>query len=225
MLQAKHDFKENGYASINISKIFTENIIGLRDSCSQLRDDEWTFIIRNREEEVDLPYNTSQEIVLKSQKLALEDYYAEQFAFSFLRIAESHLSRPPAFNMAYGFLESNEFKCFLTKISGREIGEIETFYLNRFEQGNFLSTHCDPGENIGVALNITQGWNPNFGGLTCILDDSRKFVKDVLTPQFGELFIFDTSSNEVPHFVSMVTAPVKTNRISLIARYNKQVMK
>ncbi|AUH00268.1 hypothetical protein CWC46_10905 [Prodigiosinella confusarubida] len=74
---------------------------------------------------------------------------------------------------------------------------------------------------MGIALNITEDWDHNYGGLTHILDHNRKKVIDTLTPTFGELFLFDTSQTQIPHLVSMINVNQKNKRMSVIARYGK----
>jgi len=116
---------------------------------------------------------------------------------------------------------SKDFKYLIAGLTGRKIGNIDVFYINHFDRGHFLNTHTDSGNNVGIALNITQNWDPNFGGLTHILDQKRKKSVEILTPGFAELFIFDASEKQIPHFVSMVTAYQKNRRMSVIARYGK----
>ncbi|SQD77261.1 2OG-Fe(II) oxygenase family protein [Moritella yayanosii] len=93
------------------------------------------------------------------------------------------------------------------------------FYINLFDYGDFLGIHSDGGNNIGIAINITKNWLPTFGGITHIIDQYLNIV-DSLTPTFGQMFLFDSKENNIPHFVSTVSTERSGKRMSIIARFD-----
>lgn len=213
-------FKEYGYCSVDLSSFLPHLVAGCKAVCEAIGEHDWTYIIRNSFEEVDLPYSVPTLRLQQAKTDALRVYHEGGFAFSFRRLANLEGTPVhPAMNLFDDYLMRDDFLDLLAAISGRSVGAMEVRYINRFDQGDFLTTHCDPGSNFGIALNITQNWNPNFGGLTCILDKKGSEILDVLTPAYGRLFVFDTSRQKIPHFVSMVTASPAQNRVALIARY------
>lgn len=220
MNKASKSFRELGYCSIDLSLLLPDLVQGCKDACDGIEEHDWTHIIRNSTEEVDLPYSTHPLRLKRAKADALKVYYDGGFAFSFRRLTDLEGVRlHPAMKLFDDYLMRKDFTDLLSTLSGRSIGAMEVRYINRFDQGDFLTTHCDPGSNVGIALNLTPQWNLNFGGLTFILNESRSSVRHTLTPSYGKLFLFDTSQRNVPHFVSMVTAPPAQNRIALIAHY------
>lgn len=221
MNRASKSFQEYGYCTIDLSSTFPDLVQGCKDACEEIKEHDWTYIIRNSTEEVDLPYTVDPLRLERVKSDALRVYHEGGFAFSFRRLTELEgVPLHPAMKLFDDYLMREDFLALLSSLSGRVIGAMEVRYINRFDQGDFLTTHCDPGPNLGIALNLTSKWNLNFGGLTLILNETHSAIHDALTPSFGRLFLFDTSLRKVPHFVSMVTAPPAQNRIALIARYN-----
>lgn len=220
MNKALESFKEYGYCSVDLSAYLPSLVHECKNACEAIEEQDWTYIIRNSIEEVDLPYNVASSRLQQVKNDALNVYYDGGFAFSFRRLADLEgVPTHPSMDLFDDYLMKSDFLELLSTVSGRALGEMEVRYINRFDQGDFLTTHCDPGSNLGIALNLTPQWNPNFGGLTCILDETQSTVNDVLTPSYGRLFVFDTNQRKVPHFVSMVTASSVHNRVALIARY------
>ncbi|AZF53984.1 hypothetical protein C4J85_3506 [Pseudomonas sp. R4-34-07] len=213
-------FRERGYCSIDLCSRIPDLVHGCKDACASIEEQDWTYIIRNSTEEVDLPYSVPHSRLKHAKADALKIYHEGGFAFSFRRLAEIE-GAPihPAMKLFDDYLMRDDFIELLSKLSERTIGAMEARYISRFDQGDFLTTHCDPGSNLGIALNITPQWNPNFGGLTFILNKTHSSVNDTLTPTCGQLFVFDTSQRKVPHFVSMVTANPDQHRIAIIVRY------
>jgi len=217
-------FNDKGYLTKNIQSQFGSKIYEIMESSQDSSEDSWTYIYKNSLEQKDLSFLTPADEIEKSFNSCFADFCDNKFSFFFRRLSnevKDNVASSEASTIAYNFCNSDEFKDLITSLTGRKIGNTDLFYINRFDKGHFLNTHTDSGNNVGVALNITQNWDPNFGGLTHILDQDRKKVVDTLTPGFAELFLFDTSEKQVPHFVSMVTANQKSRRMSVIARYGK----
>lgn len=214
-------FKNKGYVNFSIDQFFPEFAF-FSDNFNSINDSEWSYIIKNRYGEHDfyLSENSMEEIE-REKLLSFEDYNNGVFSFSFRRLPDNDRSgKITYFSAIKDIVGSEKFKSFLTSITGREIKKMALLYLNRFDKGDFLTTHCDPGESFGIVINLTGNWNPNHGGLTVILDKERKFIVDTLVPYNLTTLIFDTSEKEIPHFVSMVTAEGKKKRMALVVRYD-----
>lgn len=179
----------------------------------------WTQIIRNceREDDYDL-YNQEHEITY-NHALALSAYAQGSFCFSFKRVQPTSYTAGSIVDDIYEYFSSSAFISTLSSLSGKRLSHLGPFYVSRFDKGDFLTTHTDSGAALGIAFNITPYWNANHGGLTIILDSDRKVAR-VLEPEAGVAFIFDTSFQQVPHFVSMVTCDAKKKRLAVIARYH-----
>lgn len=217
-------FNEKGYLTKNIQSQFASKIYEIMESSQDSLEECWTYIYKNSLEQKDLSFLTSEDEIQNSYNCCITDFCDNKFSFFFRRLSnevKDNVTSSEVSKIAYDFCNSEEFKDLIAGLTGRKIGNTDLFYINRFDKGHFLNTHTDSGNNVGVALNITQNWDPNFGGLTHILDQDRKKVIETLTPGFAELFLFDTSEKQVPHFVSMVTANQKSRRMSVIARYGK----
>lgn len=217
-------FSDKGYISKNLKSIFGSEIRDIMECSESSPEHCWTYIFKNTIAQKDLSYLASADEIEEAFTRCIEDYSNNRFSFFFRRLLNKDIENVvscEASTIAFDFCNSEKFKELITSLTDRKIGNIDVFYINRFDKGHFLNTHTDSGNNVGIALNITQNWDPNFGGLTHVLDKERKKVIETLTPDFGELFLFDTSETQVPHFVSMVTANKKNRRMSIIARYGK----
>jgi len=218
------NFSDKGFLTKNIESLFGSKISEIMEASQASPEQCWTYIYKNSIDQKDLSFFTPVSEVERSLTKCLEDYGDNRFSFFFRRLSneiKDNAVSCQASAIAFDFCNSPKFRDLIVSLTGREIGNVDVFYINRFDKGHFLNTHTDSGNNVGIALNITQNWDPNFGGLTHILDQERKKVIETLTPGFGELFLFDTSESQVPHFVSMVTANQKSRRMSVIARYGK----
>lgn len=217
-------FNEKGYLTKNIQSQFSSKIYEIMESAQHSPDESWTYIYKNSFEQKDLSFLTPADEIESIFNSCVADFCDNKFSFFFRRLSndvKDNIAPSETAMIAYDLCNSDEFKHLITTLTGRKIGNIDLFYINRFDKGHFLNTHTDSGNNIGIALNITQKWDPNFGGLTHILDQDRKKIVDTLIPGFAELFLFDTSEKQVPHFVSTVTANQESRRMSVIARYGK----
>ncbi|MEI7186055.1 2OG-Fe(II) oxygenase family protein [Dickeya dianthicola] len=217
-------FKKTGYLTTNIRSQFASKILEIMESAQACPEECWTYIYKNSLEQKDLSFMAPYYEIEQSFTRCFEDFCENKFSFFFRRLSnevKDNVSPSEASTIAYNFCNSEEFKDLIAALTGRKIGNIDVFYINRFDKGHFLNTHTDAGNNIGIALNITENWDPNFGGLTHILDKEKTKIVETLTPGFAELFLFDTSGKQVPHFVSTVTANQKNRRMSVIARYGK----
>lgn len=214
-------FKSQGYVSFDISKYFPD-LLAYSEGFSKIENKCWSYIIKNKYGENDFYLSQhSVSLIEKEKKHALNDYNDGLFSFSFRRIVDDSVGNSISyFSGVKKIVNSERFIKLLTNITGRKIESSTLLYLNRFDYGDFLTTHCDPGQSFGIVINFTLNWNVNHGGLTMVLDKDREFVIDCLIPNNMSTFIFDTATQEIPHFVSMVTGETECKRIALVVRYD-----
>lgn len=214
-------FKTQGYVSFDISNYFPD-LIRYSEKFSMIENECWSYIIKNKHGENDF-YLRKHPISLieKEKNHALDDYNKGLFSFSFRRIMDDSTGNSISyFSEIKKTVNSEHFIKLLANITGRKIKKSTLIYLNRFDYGDFLTTHCDPGQSLGIVINFTLDWNINHGGLTMVLDKKRKIILDSLVPNNMSTLIFDTSTQEIPHFVSMVTGVTYFKRIALVVRYD-----
>ena len=220
LISYQERFRQDGFIQLEVRTEFERELNEMAQQISVFHQDEWLHIIKNSIQEQDYFFPIEQTLISYHQSIALHEYQQGLFCFSFRRIVANHrLLHRAIFCRIKAFFCAEIFLNFLEKICQRNLKEISSFYITRFDQGDFLSTHCDAESNIAVVLNLTQRWNPNHGGLTCILDKTRNLVMETLTPTFGSLFIFDTLEKSIPHFVSMVTVTPEFPRVAISVRY------
>ncbi|HCR4098005.1 TPA: hypothetical protein OOF48_003208, partial [Providencia rettgeri] len=94
--------------------------------------------------------------------------------------------------------------------------------LSKFDKNDFLTTHCDSDDGIGIVINLTKEWEANYGGLTMILDNEKKEILETFIPSYLNILIFDTKKRKIPHFVSTVTSNKISKRMALVVRYNEK---
>ncbi|EMM6941798.1 2OG-Fe(II) oxygenase family protein [Morganella morganii] len=214
-------FQKQGYVSFNIEKFFPElNIFS--EEFHNIDEEYWSWIIKNKYGEHDFYLKKHDQLLIENEKTsALSDYESGLFSFSFRRIIDNDIGKSVAcFHQIKSIVNSMRFLKFLEHITGRELKKNTVIYLNKFDCGDFLTVHSDPGQSIGLVINFTLNWNMTHGGLTMILDQSGKKIIDTLIPDNMTALIFDTGKKNIPHFVSMVTAKTQNKRIALVARYD-----
>ncbi|HBE19562.1 MAG TPA: hypothetical protein DDW51_18620 [Cyanobacteria bacterium UBA11367] len=217
----KHEFNTQGYVVIDdmLDKLLIEkwnNYLQEKEDCY------WTQIIKNSEVEKDFKLIDEKEEILVSHAKALKDYNEGRFCFSFKRINNPKTTSDVIIEMR-SHLSSRDFINILSSIGHRKISKMSVLYINRFDKGDFLTTHSDRGmgsNSMGVVVNLTKEWNPNFGGLTFMLDQERKDINGVVMPKLGRVLVFDIMEKHSPHFVSMVTSNGTFRRLAVVARYN-----
>ena len=214
-------FQKQGYVSFNIEIFFPElNIFS--EEFYNIDEEYWSWIIRNKNGEYDFYLKKHDQLLIENERAsALSDYESGRFSFSFRRIIDDDIGKSVVcFHKAKTIVNSLRFFNFLKCVTGRSLKSNTVIYLNRFNYGDFLTVHSDPGQSIGLVINFTKSWNVNHGGLTMILDHDGKKIIDTLIPNNMSALIFDTGKKNIPHFVSMVTAKTQNKRIALVARYD-----
>jgi len=216
----EHEFNAQGYVVIDdlLDKILIEK---WNNYLQEKEDRYWTQLIKNSELEKDFNLVDEEKDILTSYNNALRDYSEGRFCFSFKRINKP-LENSAVIDEMRSRLSSLDLINILSRIGHRKISTMSVFYINRFDRGDFITTHSDRGagrNSMGIVVSLTKEWNPNYGGLTLMLDRERRDINGVVMPKLGRVLIFDIIEKHNPHFVSMVTSNSTIRRLALVARY------
>ncbi len=207
-------FHKHGFVTFDLG-LRVPRIRELPQMLQDMPEDVWRAVIRNRHGEFDLA-RTRRRTIRRQHLTASQDLATGVFSFSFLWINDS--AQPPV-RFAKELLESIEMTHLLARITHRRPHSVSQLYLSRYDPGAFLSTHRDPGQSYGVAINLTEQWDPTYGGLTVVLNEDQS-VRACLCPRPFHALVFDTSHRSIPHFVSRVAPFVRSPRLALIARFH-----
>lgn len=215
----RETFDVEGFVYFDLSE-FLPGLPRIAEGVERIEDRFWSAIIKNRDGVADY-YQDSR--AAAAHELAIADYTAGEFSYSFKRLEDTPTNnRNPIFWGVKTLLSSEPMFELLKQVTGRQATAIRQFYFNRFDEGEFLFTHTDPGQSFGLVLNLSKGWEPNHGGLTMVQTDDRKAIRACLVPTEFQALIFDTSARLIPHFVSMVTARPRAKRIAVVVRYDAE---
>lgn len=210
-------FKEQGY--VLIENLLDASLVQKWHQALQNKPDHhWNQIIKNSNIEKDFQVVEEQEQIFLNHNQALKDYSKGLFCFSFKRINKP-IEKDDIVEEIIVCLSSISFRNALSKIVQREVKQVSVFYINRFDKGDFLTTHNDGGSSIGIVINLTKNWNPNFGGITFMIDQESGNIRDAIVPKLGRVLVFDIQKNNQPHFVSMVTSDSSIKRLAIVVRY------
>ncbi|WP_272663612.1 2OG-Fe(II) oxygenase family protein [Providencia sp. PROV110] len=219
---SKHnkEFLSNGYTSFSIKDFFPEFEVNL-NLINNIEDDKWSFIIKNRRGVSDFYLSdTDIESINYEKTIAFEDRDNGEFSFSFRRICFDEIKIILVDLIAV--VDDVKFKDFLWSITGKKVNMISNIYLSKFDKNDFLTTHCDSDDGIGIVINLTKKWEANYGGLTMILDNEKKEILETFIPSYLNILIFDTKKRKIPHFVSTVISNKISKRMALVVRYNEK---
>ncbi|WP_314405062.1 hypothetical protein [Stenotrophomonas rhizophila] len=212
-------FVRDGFAYFDLAG-YLPDVQEAAGNLGRIPEGAWSHIIRNREGEFEFPHDRLSEIA-RHQRMAEEDLKEGRFAFSFERLNDSIANAGVyEFHSMKRLLGSTAMSNVLCNVTARRPTRIVQFYISRFGRGHFISTHRDPGQSFGVAVNLTRGWDPNHGGLTVILDGECHTARACLVPTAFQMLVFDTSKRSTPHLVSMVSVSPPQARMAAIARYD-----
>lgn len=221
--ELNNNLNDTGYVQFPIEEYFSE-LDKFYENFLDINDSEWSFIIKNKFSPVDYYKNKHSKFEIEQEKeKALHEYHQGNFCYSFRRITDTPQGRDiPSFVAIKTFLDSIKFKLFLSEVTQKSINTLSLCYLSWFDQGDFLTTHCDSGSCINIVINFTKGWECNHGGLTFILDKQRESIIEVLVPTYLSTLIIDTGEKSIPHFVSMVNSVgvQGSKRMAVVARYD-----
>jgi len=175
------NFANNGYSATNVLEQFPQCKL-LSESLNQLPDYIWSYIIKNSQLEQDFKISQCK-LIDKNYKIARQDYEKGNFTFAFSRIvANDETMSIPVFKEIHD-LFANQFKVLAEKMSGRKLEKMSVFYITRFDKGDFLTTHCDSGNSVGIVLNLSVDWNPVHGGLTILLPRNEEVAGQTYFPR------------------------------------------
>ncbi|MEY0116689.1 2OG-Fe(II) oxygenase family protein [Providencia rettgeri] len=187
---------------------------------NSIEEDKWSFIIKNRQRVSDFYLSDTDINSINDEKTsAFEDRDNGEFSFSFRRICFNEIKI--IFADLISVVNDVKFKNFLENLTGSKVNIISNMYLSKFDKDDFLTTHCDSDDGIGIVINLTKEWEANYGGLTMILDKDKKTILDTFIPSYLNILIFDTKKRKIPHFVSTVTSNRTSKRMALVVRYNE----
>jgi len=144
------------------------------------------------------------------------------FSYSFLR-TKSHIAQCGCVLCAtVAALTSSDALELLECITGVRVSGGSEFFASWYRPGDFLSSHRDVsrGRKLGMVLQLTRGWRPEFGGLLNFVTDRDDGVSKVIVPQFNSACLFDLPHpSGSPHFVSHVAPNVQAHRIAVSGWY------
>jgi hypothetical protein len=136
------------------------------------------------------------------------------FAYAFQR-CEYHGDGCPVC-CAMDFLRSEPVRALLSEVTGQELSGIASIFASRYAAGDFLTTHTDTGRGkLAFVLNLTQDWQPAFGGALQLVDWDMRTVTRTLSPKYNSMCIFQVEGQGVPHQVTQVPEALQKHRIAL----------
>ena len=115
--------------------------------------------------------------------------------------------------------DSVEVVHMLNTITALDLGKTNTTFASRYSANHFLSSHTDTDRGaLGVVYYINTHWNPTWGGLLHIQDESQK-LEEVICPEFNSIGLFTLPKG---HFVSQVANYSKWSRYNHVAWYDRR---
>lgn len=211
------EFLQQGFAVKEIPSALLAALKQIEASLHVVPEDSWTRVIKGAGETIDYPVSSPEAAVGHAEALAMLD--SGQLCYSFQRIrCEGGNLALPAIGQLKNFLLSPAICAFVASHTARQVSELALFYVNKFGNGDFLTTHRDSGTNLALVISLTDNWDANNGGITFMLDQDKQIMRALL-PRFGQALMLDCSDNTVPHFVSTVTSSSDRYRTAIVARY------
>lgn len=154
-------------------------------------------------------YPCTDELCVKRYQDVKARFDIGEFAYSYHR-SGNHYATCKCFSCTLTkIFNSDECKKSLSNLIGKPIEGFNEMFASKYSQGDFLSMHHDNKKgDYTFVLNLTDDWNPNFGGLTHFWDESKREIYKTAVPKFGSLTIFKLDESvQMDHFVSMVLVP------------------
>ncbi len=150
----------------------------------------------------------------RALRVGLREQARTGFAFLYLR-QDLIPGDTPAFDDVRAFFGSGDFLDLLRRVSGDEGLVRADGQLTLYQEGCFLKQHDDTyrgkDRRVAYVLNLTWGWQADWGGLLHFTDAEGRVV-DTIVPQFNSLAIFRVPAS---HFVSMVTNYALADRFTV----------
>jgi SM-20-related protein len=132
-----------------------------------------------------------------------------QFQYLFDNHRLSHNGEPYRdathyFARLVAFLNAPHFRAFIRDVTGIEGIAYADAQATFYRPGDFLTLHDDhgfPTRRVAYVLNMTPGWNPDWGGILNFYD-ARGHVVEGFVPAFNALNVFRVPTD---HSVSQVS--------------------
>ena len=126
------------------------------------------------------------------------------FSYSFKRSGKHYDACRCSMCFLRTLFDSTEVKYALSQIIGETVTQLNETFCSKYEHGDYLSIHHDKKKgDYAFVFQLTEDWNPAFGGLLHFYDKESKTVYETVNPIFNSLTIFkikDVTCTD--HFVS-----------------------
>ncbi len=113
------------------------------------------------------------------------------------------------------FFNTPDYIGFVRNITGDTAIRRANAQATRYRPGHFLRYHTDidssEGRRYAYVLNLTRGWQPDWGGLLQFIDDDGRIV-DTFLPRWNSLSLFRVPAG---HLVSMVAPWADEERLAI----------
>ena len=147
-----------------------------------------------------------------------------EFVFDRYRMIEARregLDPGLVLHVVVDFLNSPAFLEFAHELTGDDAIRMVSAIAARYRPGHFLKMHNDRAGDedraFAYVINLSQGWQSDWGGLLQFLDDDQNVV-ETFTPHWNSLSLF-----RVPqmHQVSLVAPWAKEDRYSITGWFRR----
>ena len=162
-----------------------------------------------------------QELLQALYQRARDDF---EFVFDRYRMIEARregLDPGLVLHVVVDFLNSPAFLEFARELTGDKAIRMVSAIAARYRPGHFLKMHNDRAGDedraFAYVINLSQGWQSDWGGLLQFLDDDQNVV-ETFTPHWNSLSLF-----RVPqmHQVSLVAPWAKEDRYSITGWFRR----
>jgi Rps23 Pro-64 3,4-dihydroxylase Tpa1-like proline 4-hydroxylase len=145
-----------------------------------------------------------QEEFKKIHSYALERFNKGLFSYMFKRSGKHYDTCSCAMCSLRKMFDSVEVKNALSQIVGETVTELNETFCSKYETGDYLSIHHDKNKgDYAFVYQLTEDWNPSYGGLLNFYDSTTKEVYETVNPIFNSLTIFKIKDVVITdHFVS-----------------------
>lgn len=135
---------------------------------------------------------------------ALSCFNRGEFSYMFKRSGKHFDMCSCAMCKLRRLFDSSEVKEALSQIVGEQVTELNETFCSKYETGDYLSIHHDKKKgDYAFVFQLTEDWNPSYGGLLHFYDESTKKVYETVNPIFNSLTIFKLKGvADTDHFVS-----------------------
>ncbi len=188
------------------------------------RNTEWSLVWREADGHVEtkrLPEMAAMPPQQRTQIInAIYARAREQFAFIYQAnlMAENYASgRNPGhpLHRVFESLNGPDFIDLIRAVTGIETIVKADAQATLYGPGHFLNTHDDKiaghKRRVAYVLNMTQNWNPDWGGLLQFYDDDGG-VEDAFVPRFNTLSLFTVPQS---HAVSYLPPFAPARRLAI----------